>query len=138
MLPQLPSLFSITSLILSLVIFGQVECTSNRNSKVTDIFSVKTGEGGGGCDGFPMEQWFQDAKLLTNRALEALDLATGRKKPEEIKVKISKQEAQELVLVFFNIKPGDAATGVQGRLSPYNSLREAVELLLTDKYRLHR
>ena len=60
-----------------------------------------------------MEQWFQDAKLLTDRALEALYLAMGLKKPEEVKVKISKQEAQELVLVFFNIKPGDDTTDVQ-------------------------
>ncbi|KAL6364183.1 hypothetical protein LRP88_02099 [Fusarium phalaenopsidis] len=37
----------------------------------------------------------------------------GLKKPEEIKVKISKQEAQELVLVFFNINPGDDTTDVE-------------------------
>ncbi|KAM6523013.1 hypothetical protein FSOLCH5_003642 [Fusarium solani] len=67
-----------------------------------------------------MEQWFQDAKLLTNRASEALYLAMGLKKPEEVKVKISKQEAQELVLVFFNIKPGDDTTDVQYVINELN------------------
>jgi hypothetical protein len=119
----------------SLVFFGQVECTTKRDSKVTDIFLVKAGEAGGGCDGFPMEQWFQDAKLLTDRALEALYLAMGLKKPEEIKVKIRKQEAQELVLVVFNINPGDDTTDVESRFFPYNC---AVGLLLADKYRRHQ
>ncbi|KAM6506582.1 hypothetical protein FSOLCH5_013556 [Fusarium solani] len=64
-----------------------------------------------------MEQWFQDAKLLTGRALETLYLAMGLKKPEEIKVKISKQEAQELVLVVFNINPGDDTTDVENAIN---------------------
>ncbi|KAJ4205002.1 hypothetical protein NW759_014668 [Fusarium solani] len=80
-----------------------------------------------------MEQWFQDAKLLTDRALEALYLAMGLKKPEEIKVKIRKQEAQELVLVVFNINPGDDTTDVENAINELDLFLVEWDSIVLDK-----
>ncbi|KAJ3543723.1 hypothetical protein NM208_g3426 [Fusarium decemcellulare] len=102
-----PSVLSPLWFILVFVSFLHVEGQKiDLDSKVTDIFKVKQGTNGGGCDNYPVEDWFQDAKLLAGFARNAVLVAGGVKTPDEADLTITKVDAQQLLLAFFNIAPG--------------------------------
>ena len=77
---MLPKLFSsslgsyLATLTIMLGFLSQITQTKARKH-VTEIFEVKTGTENGGCDNYPVDEWFAEASDLANHVKRCFDSA---------------------------------------------------------------